>query len=293
MRKTAFITLFILLFTLRVSAQLEDRFSYLLETDLAEYAKPAVTSLGVGLNSAGYHDAYVSKLFGFSIGVRAMFIFIPDDQLTFKPVGLPDGYSADKETATIWGEKGAVYPGPLGYVTYPGGLNVTTVPLAYPQASVSMLGTEIMIRYLPEIDLGDSGESLSLFGFGIKHSISQYIPLLPVNIAVQFLYNKLSVTNVMESKNIAFNVHASKSFGLFSLYGGLQYETSTTEFTYVFEDPNNVSTLDGTEISSTIDGDNNIRLTVGAAFTAAFFVINADYSIGSQSVVTTGISFEF
>ncbi len=293
MRKTAFITLFILLFTLRVSAQLEDRFSYLLETDLAEYAKPAVTSLGVGLNSAGYHDAYVSKLFGFSIGVRAMFIFIPDDQLTFKPVGLPDGYSADKETATIWGEKGAVYPGPLGYVTYPGGLNVTTVPLAYPQASVSLLGTEIMIRYLPEIDLGDSGESLSLFGFGIKHSISQYIPLLPVNIAVQFLYNKLSVTNVMESKNIAFNVHASKSFGLFSLYGGLQYETSTTEFTYVFEDPNNVSTLDGTEISSTIDGDNNIRLTVGAAFTAAFFVINADYSIGSQSVVTTGISFEF
>ncbi len=293
MRKTAFITLFILLFSLRVSAQLEDRFSYLLESDLAEYAKPAVTSLGVGLNSAGYHDAYVSKLFGFSIGVRAMFIFIPDDQLTFKPVGLPEGYSADKETATIWGDKGAVYPGPLGYVTYPGGLNVTTVPLAYPQASVSLLGTEIMIRYLPEIDLGDSGESLSLFGFGIKHSISQYIPLLPVNIAVQFLYNNLSVTNVMESKNIAFNVHASKSFGLFSLYGGLQYETSTTEFTYVFEDPNNVSTLDGTEISSTIDGDNNVRLTVGAAFTAAFFVINADYSIGSQSVVTTGISFEF
>ncbi len=293
MRKTAFAVLFMLIFSLQISAQLEDRFSYLLEKDFTEYAKPAVTSLGVGLNSAGYHDAYVSKLFGFSVGVRAMFIFVPDDQLTFTPAGLPEGYSAGKETATIWGDKGAVYAGPLGYITYPGGLNVSTVPLAYPQAAVSFMGTELMVRYLPDIDLGDSGESLSLFGFGIKHSISQYIPLLPVNIAVQFMYNKLSVSNVMESKNIAFNVHASKSFGLLTLYGGLQYETSSIDFTYVFEDPNNVSSLDGQEIKASIDGDNNFRMTVGATFSAAFFVINADYSLGSQSIVTTGISFEF
>ncbi len=293
MRKTTFITLFILLFSIQVSAQLEDRLSYLLEQDLTEYAKPAVTSIGVGLNSAGYHDAYVSKLFGFSIGVPVMFVFVPDNQLTFKPVGLPQGYSAGTETATIFGDKGTVYSGPLGDVSYPDGLNISTVPLAFPQASVSFMGTELMVRYLPDIDLGDSGETLSIFGFGIKHNISQYIPLFPVNISVQFLYTKLSVSNIIASKNTAFNVHASKSFGMFTLYGGLQYETSTTEFSYVYKDPNNVSALDGTEVNASFDGDNSIRMTVGGAFTAAFFVLHADYSLGSQNVFTTGIAFEF
>ncbi len=281
-----------LLFASQVNAQLEDRFGYLLEKDLSAYAQPLATSLGVAFNSGGYHDASVSKLFGFSIGVKGMFIFIPDNQKTFTPQGLPAGYNATEETATIYGNKGAAYSGPLGYLTYPPGLDRSWVPAAFPQATVSVLGTELLVRYLPTIKVGD--EELDLFGFGIKHSVSQYIPLLPVDIAVQFLYNKLTITNLLDVKNTAFNIHASKSLGVLLVYGGLQYESTSVDFTYKFTDPNGISPgQKNQEITLSLNGENSFRVTVGAALKLAFFVLNADYSVGSQGVFTTGFSFEF
>jgi hypothetical protein len=60
-----------------------------------------------------------------------------------------------------------------------------------------------------------------MFGFGIKHEISRYIPLLPLDIAVQFLYNNLEITNTLDLTAYAFNAHASKTFGVFTAYGGL------------------------------------------------------------------------
>lgn len=290
--KKYFLFVLFFLFSIQISAQLEDRFQSLLEQDLEEFSRPLATSIGVGLNSGGYNDAYVSKLFGFSLGLKAMVMFVPDDQLTFTPEGLPDPYSADKETATIYGGSGSNYAGPLGYISYPAGIDQQQVPLAYPQASVSALGTEVMLRFLPELQVGD--EKLKLFGFGVKHSISQYIPLIPVDIAVQYMYNSLSITNIVDVTNSAFNAHVSRSFGLFRLYGGLQYEMTSVDLEYTYNAPDGVtSELDGTEVKLSLEGDNKVRLTAGAALDLAFFVLNADYSIGSQNVLTAGLSFEF
>jgi len=205
---------------------------------------------------------------------------------------LPSGYTADKPTATIYGDKGAVYSGPLGYLAYPSGLNQSSVPMVFPQASISFMGTELMVRYLPTFKVDE--EEISLFGFGIKHSISRYIPLFPVNIAVQFLYNKFSISDIVNVKSIAFNVHTSKSFSVLTVYGGLQLESSTVNFKYTFKDPNGLDPAKkNQEISMSIDGNDKFRMTVGGALNLAFFVINADYSLGSQGVLTTGLTFQF
>ena len=149
------------------------------------------------------------------------------------------------------------------------------------------MGTELMIRYLPSISLGDD-EDLSMFGIGLKHNISRYIPLSPVDISVQFLYNTLKITGVMDITAYALNAHASKSFGLLTVYGGLQYESST------FNDPSNTDPVkQGTEIKVSIDGDNNFRATIGTSVKLAVIVFNVDYSIGVQSVLCGGLSFEF
>jgi hypothetical protein len=288
--KKLLVPIFLIIFSLQVSAQIEDRFQSLLETDLEKFAEPLATSIGVGFNSGNYHDAYVPKLFGFSIGVRGMLMLIPDEQLVFTPTGLPENYSSEKETATIFGGEGTAYPGQLGYITYPAGINKNFMPLATPQASVSAFGTELMIRYLPEIQVGD--ENLSLFGFGIKHSISQYIPLLPIDIAIQYTNNTFNISNIVKSKSSAFNIHASKSFAVLTVYGGLQYETSSLDLEYTYKDENGIAqNLDGQKFKLKFKDNSNMRVTAGVALNLTFLVINADYSLGIQSVASVGLSF--
>src|SRR4030067_909300 len=201
-----------------------------------------------------------------------MLILIPEDDQTFTP-NLP-GYIpvGNQETATIYGNEGAAYYGPGGYIVYPPGIDRSSLPVVLPQISGSFMGTEVMLRYLPSISLSNE-EELSMFGIGLKHSISRYIPLSPVDIAVQFLYNHLEITGVMDISAIAFNGHASRSFGLFTLYGGLQYESSTFDLEYTFTDPSNLDPLKkGEKIKVSIDGDNNFRGTLGGALKLAVIV---------------------
>jgi hypothetical protein len=276
-----------------VFAQIEDRFGFLTESEITEYARPFGTSLGMAFNSASYHSAKVADFFGFAVSFRGMYIFIPDDDLKFTP-NLP-GYIpvGSKETATVYGNEGAAYYGPGGYIVYPPGIDRTSLPVVLPQISGSFMGTELMLRYLPSISLSDD-EELSMFGIGLKHGISRYIPLSPVDISVQFLYNTLEITGVMDISAFAFNAHASKSFSLFTLYGGLQYESSTFDLQYTFTDPSNLDPIKkGQEIKVSIDGDNNFRGTLGGSLKLAVIVLNIDYSLGAQSVLSGGLTFEF
>jgi hypothetical protein len=291
--KKGFLLLIIYLFlSAPVMAQVEDRFGFFTESEISEYARPFGTTLGMAFNSGSYHSAYVSEFFGFSISFKGMYIFIPDDDLTFTP-NLPQGYDAEQQTATIYGNEGAAYYGPQGFIVYPQGINETSIPVVLPQITGSFMGTEIMLRYLPGISLGSGEEELSMFGIGVKHSISRYIPLLPVDVAVQFLYNNLEITGVMDITAIAFNAHAGKSFGLFTLYGGLQYEASTFDLEYEFRNPSNLPGLQPGIVKVSIDGDNNFRGTFGGSVKLAVIALNIDYSLGAQSVLSGGLTFEF
>ncbi len=287
----SFVVVFLVLST-QVFAQVEDRFGFFTQSEITEYARPFGTTLGMAFNSGSYNTASVPDFFGFSISFRGMYIFIPEDDLTFTP-SLPNGYTADQKTATIYGSEGAAYYGPQGYIVYPQGINETSIPAVLPQIAGSFMGTEVMLRYLPSISLGSGDEELSMFGIGIKHSISRYIPLSPVDIAVQFLYNNLEITGVMDITAIAFNAHASKSFGLFTLYGGLQYESSTFDLEYTFTNPSNLPNQQVGDVKVSIDGDNTFRGTLGGSVKLAVIALNIDYSLGAQSVLSGGLSFEF
>ncbi len=293
MKKTlTFILLFILASSLSYS-QWEDRFNKVAETNAELYSQPFATAFGTAMNSGAYHSADISDLFGFSISFQGMYIMIPDDQLTFTPI-LPTGYATNKQTATIFGNKGAAYAGPDGYITLPPGLDVKTVPMVMPQLGLSLLGTEALFRFVPSVDVG--GKKLSLLGIGVKHKISRYIPLLPVDIAVQVLYSKFQVTDLIDVKNLAFNAHASKTFGILTPYAGLQYESTKLDLTYEIQgDPlsGDPDLRVNKKVNLSLDGDNNVRATLGAALKLAVIVLNADVSFGSQTVLGGGLSFEF
>lgn len=273
-------------------SQVEDRFAALNETNVKLYAQPFATAFGTAMNSGGYHSASIADLFGFSISFQGMYILIPDDQLTYSPT-LPTGYTTGP-TATIFGDKGSAYAGPAGYITTPPGINLSAVPMAIPQIGASLLGTEVILRYLPDIDVGE--KKLGLFGMGVKHSVSRYIPLVPIDVAVQVFYNTFKITDLIDVKNLAFNAHASKTFGILTPYFGLQFESTSLDLTYKINgDPASGDPALQTDrnVSVSLDGDNNFRATLGASLKLAVIVLNADVSLGSQTTFGGGLSFEF
>ncbi|MDP2363822.1 MAG: hypothetical protein Q8M94_08640, partial [Ignavibacteria bacterium] len=194
-----------------------------------------------------------------------------------------------------------------GFFTYPSGLSLSAVPFGIYQIAGSTYNTELLLRFFPKVKFGDA--KVGIFGFGIKHEISSYFPLLPVDVAVQILYNNFNFEfndgepvngepvnyTKLNSNNFAFNVHASKTFaGMFVVYSGLQYESSTMDFSYFFEDDNNYYPTYGKKINNlSIDGDNNFRFTLGGAVRLGVFVVNADLNLTTLTTFTTGLSLDF
>ena len=284
----------LLLFTAPLFSQ-TDQLSYLNGPNAENFIQPFATSLGEGLNSGSFYTASIPSFFNLSISFRGMIMLIPKSELTFNPT-LPNGYTADSGTATVWGKNGAVYTGPNGYVPFPSGVNQPRIPFAVPQITASLMGTELLLRYVPTIKPSGSSSSFNYFGIGLRHSISQYIPLIPVDIAIGVLYNKLNYGSIISANAFAVNGEVSKTFGLFTAYAGLQYENSKFSLNYTIKgDPNNgdPSLQQDANVSASVNGKDNIRFTVGGSLKLAIIVINADYNLVPQSLFSGGLSFEF
>ena len=293
MKKLFTLFIFVTFLSNSIYPQLEDRIKQLTPSEAAKYATPLSTAMGTYFNSGAYYTADVPTTFGFRFSIIGMYIFVPDDQLKFTPT--IEGITNPEQTATAFGDEGGIYLAPNGYIVYPPGINVSSFPAGIPQLGFSMLNTELMVRFFPKVKIEQV--EAQFWGLGIKHSFGKYIPGLPVDLAAQILINNFSIehTNVkIDSKNFAFNVHASKSFNLLTVYGGLQYENTSTDLEYLLSDPDNKFPEFGNNqrVSTTADGDNNFRFNFGAAIKLAFLVINADYNFGSQNVLSGGVSLE-
>ena len=174
----------------------------------------------------------------------------------------------------------------------PGLLETSIAPLVVPQLRLgSAFGTDVMIRYLPSIELGDVG-SIGFFGFGVRHSISQYVPLFPLDVAAQVTFQNLGIEDaanddLLSASMWAMSVMASKSFLVATVYGGLQVESTGLDVSYTYVDPEGL--LPDEDISFSMTGSNRFRVVAGAALNLSPISINVDYSVGSMSVVSAGI----
>ena len=269
-------------------------------SDAQSYSKPLATFLGTYFNSGAYYSADIPDLFRFKFSIIGMYSSVPDDQKTFTPSPVP-GYTFEP-TATFFGEKGGVFLGPDGYRVYPAGFNVGSIPSGIYQVAGSFYGTELMLRLFPNSNFSDV--KTGFWGIGISHSISRWIPTLPLDFAIQIMYNKFDLEYVgdkennyinMSSKNFAINIHASKTLsGMFIVYGGMQYESSTMDMEYFFRDPNELyPSIKNTRQSISIDGDNAFRLTAGGAIKLAVIVFNVDMNLTSMFTVAGGVSLQF
>ncbi|MFA7325220.1 MAG: DUF6588 family protein [Candidatus Kapaibacterium sp.] len=139
-----------------------------------------------------------------------------------------------------------------GSFDLPKGSGMNAMQFAVPQIEIgSYMGTELLIRFIPKINYGQTIGDFGFFGIGLKHSISQYFfefeQERTFDLAVQFAYQKSTLDNIFGETNatltsnaniINFNIQGSKSFeDLFDVYTGISFEQIDISADFVYTLP--------------------------------------------------------
>ncbi len=282
--------------TLQGTAQtrLETTLKQFSGTAVSGYLQPAADLFGADLMAGQHHSAAIPAT-GFTIAFDIVGIIAPigTDEKEYI-AKTPEGFTpATFTTATIFGDEGTTvfnssfpalsYRGKDGFITSP------VMLLAVPQVRIgSVLGTEAMVRFLalPKIGNEQIPES-RLVGAGLRHSISQYLPMIPLDLAVAGFYTTFKTGDIIDVQGYSFGVHASKSLALVTVYGGLGYESTTMKVSYNSTDPN----FPGQLVDVSLDGANTFRLTAGAGLSLGIFRVFADVNAGKVINLSGGIGF--
>ena len=242
------------------------------------YLKPFGSGFGASLNSGWTNTARPHKTLGFDVTVSSGLAVVPKADKTFNVPELNlqelEVESGPSTLQTINGKSDVSTTTLAAYETIngnrekifefdmPTGTGFGYVPAPEIKGAVGIIkDTELMLRYVPEVDIGDYG-TFSQYGFGAKHGINQWLPgggLLPVDISVMAGYTNQTVSSgfrltgedVIVNENQTENPYASqpetwdgqkieidteaytinalvgKTLPIISVYGGVGYEVST------------------------------------------------------------------
>ena len=278
--------------TARAQSELEKTLQTYAADAVTGYIQPVADLFGANMNSGFYHSAAIPKTgLHISFDIIGMASMVSDDQKTYSAKTPPGFNPAEFKTSTVFGPKenttvkdantGLSYNGSGGVI------NASLFPLAAPQLTIgSFFGTQATIRFIATPSLGDGKfPNMTLFAVGVRHSISQYIPAFPVDIAAGVFYNKFRVGDLIDFTGVSVGAEASKSFSVLHIYGGFAYEKSTMNLSYT-------STTAGIPpVNIDLEGANKFRATIGLGLGLGFFNIFADANFGSVTCFSGGIGF--
>jgi hypothetical protein len=233
------------------------------------YLAPWVNAFGAGLSGGWYNTAKPHKFGGFDITSSISVGIVPTSAQTFdisklelttlNGTGTSSTVAGPDVSGQILSSKATVLGNPVASFKLPNGTDWRYIPAPALQLGIGLpLGTELKVRYMPNINI-DKG-SISLWGVGLVHSIMQYIPghkLSPFDVSLFGGYTKLEAnlklnmqpdasvplatgytwpTNAFANQNIklnvaAYNVSAIASVNLkvITFYAGLGYNKTMTD----------------------------------------------------------------
>jgi len=272
------------------SQELNDYLSRYVGEEAEGYLQPFANALGADLNTGWYRSAYIKKN-GFSLTfmINAQMALVPENQKTFTTT-TPDFFSPRRtfEAPTIFGPEASVrVQGDAGTAyNAPGGANLGYLPFGIPQVTIgNVFGTQASFRFFAIDFSGDIGR-VNVFGWGIRHSVSQYFEDFPVDLAVGYYSNSFQVGEYVDANTQFYSLQAGYHISVLEIYGGLGYESADVGISYESED------VDG-KVDVDLKGENDIRFTVGAGVNLGAFRLNADYSFAKMSTFNAGIGLGF
>jgi hypothetical protein len=281
------------------SAQLNDQLGAYTGANAEGYLEPLTSAFGAALNDAFFYSADIPRSgLRVSLEFPVMGVLFGDDDRTFNAV-TEGGFSPQQtvEAPTIVGSGDATKVTGAGGTVYafPGGFDLNSFGLVVPQLRVGgVMGTEAVVRWVafdPDTDaeLGD----VSLYGFGLRHSISQYLTAFPLELAAGFMWQSFSVgendsgDDLISSDAFSFGVQASKPVpaGFFTLepFAGLSLDTFSMSVQYESDVTDDTIDLD-------FDTDTTVHLTIGAGLSLPVAHVHGAWNFASQSSFNFGIA---
>ncbi len=256
------------------------------------YLQPLFNSFANNLNAGMYTSAAIPRLgLRLRINLVAMGTMIGDDDRVFTATPPQPYAQTPVKTATVFGEKGAVVEGPgVSYRFQDGHLTGDFIPFAVPEVEIgAVMGTIARVRFFSAKLPGETGEELGeikLAGYGIQHSLSQYVPLFPVDVSAGFFYQTFDIGDIMECQTLNVGLQASKSFRMLTLFGGVNYESGKMEVSYNYQGKEG-----GERIAFALDSETSFRFHVGAGLNLYLVHLNGAVYIGPQvtAMIRAGI----
>ena len=215
----------------------------------------------------------------------------------------------------------------------PNGTGIGFVPVPMLKLGIGLVkGTEIDLRYIPNIGLGNVG-SVQLWGIGLKHSIKQWIPGLSLapffhlsifgytqfttNVNLNFPASKYNNLNPapqpvdtppffgnqkfeMKVSSFTADVIASFDLPIITFYGSAGINTSETSLALDGNYPlpsvqnDKIVLIHGINpLSVNLNSSVTPRLNLGIKFTFAVITLHFDYTFATYSVFTAGLGLSF
>ena len=265
--------------SLLLADPISEQLKVLSEPNALGYLQPLANSLGAGMNSGLFNTAKVLKPLTFNVKVSNAMVIVPTSEKTYWAEST-DGILV--KTGTILGDTQA-YLEEFG-VKYllPKGQDLGLISV--PQASVSLglpFGNEIMVRALPEMNINNSMGDMWMWGVGLKHCISRYLPsVFPIDLSVQGIYQEMSLAEIIDFNSWAVSFLASKSILMLTVYGGVGYEKANLNVKYEYD--LGIPGISPIPMDLKFQAQNEYRATIGTRATIFPFIsVFADYSVAS------------
>jgi hypothetical protein len=164
------------------------------------------------------------------------------------------------------------------------------LPLFAPQITIGTIyGTNLTLRWLPEIETNEDIGTVKFFGFGIQHNPGVWLgSTLPVDLSVGFFTQTLEVGTLFKATSSALGLNVSKTLGWRFLnvtpYGGVQFEKSSFDFAYDLEVDDKTVPID-----FTVEGENKYRATAGVSLRLLAININGDFNYAKYPSYSVGV----
>ncbi len=278
-------------------AQLNVNLGALTPDNAKGYLEPLAKGLSTTLNMAEFQSAQLPFAgFNLTIGVQAMGVKFDSADRTYLPTD-PPGFTHTEpqvEAPTVIGNTQAVaQPGEGGTTLYnPGGFDISQFTVAVPQLSIgSVFGTRALVRWV-NVNAGNSDlGQVSLFGLGLQHSLSHWLPMVPCDLAVGGMYQTFTIgkDKLLDTKAFHAEVTASKHMLKYvQPYAGLGYDTFSMDVNY------DQSTGGGTVSTHVkMDDQNSFHGNVGLLLDFPVVKLNAQVDAAKETGAAVGIRFGF
>jgi hypothetical protein len=282
------------------TADIEDQLSVYTGDNAIGYLQPLADAFGADLNAGLFSSAHIPVAgFNISLETKLVAVMFADEDGVFMAT-TESGFTppTEAEVSTVVGPGEAVEVTGDGGSSYafPGGFDLTSFVLPVPQLRVgSVMGTEALIRYIAISTENDELGDVSLYGFGLRHSISQYLgPGLPVDVAAGFFWQSFKLgenaagEDLVSATAFTFGVQASRNLGIIEPYAGLSYDTFSMDVSYESESSGEPEMID-----LAFDSESTLHLTLGLNLRLGIVTANGEYNIAGQNSFALGLGFGF